>query len=45
MTNLPDYYFILDVPVTATHEEIREGKAKKEKFYARQAIFIYSPSI
>lgn len=26
MPSLPDYYSILNVPVTATHDEIREGK-------------------
>jgi type I restriction-modification system DNA methylase subunit len=25
MSNIPDYYAILDIPATATHDEIREG--------------------
>lgn len=36
MTNLPDYYFILDVPVTSSHDEIREGKRLFTQFYACQ---------
>ncbi|KAI9358182.1 DnaJ domain-containing protein [Pilaira anomala] len=29
MTNLPDYYAILEIPVTSTHDEIREAYKKQ----------------
>ncbi|KAI8098341.1 DnaJ domain-containing protein [Gilbertella persicaria] len=29
MSNVPDYYFILDIPTTATHDDIREAYKKQ----------------